>query len=102
MNRHELQQEILQAVLSPDTSMARLKTTSDVLAGRNTAEDLSSESGFLDDVAARRYAGNVSRTQLWKWRQDGLRFFKVGGRIFYRCKDIDAFIESTDDKEHAV
>lgn len=48
--------------------------------------------GFLDEKAARRYAGNISRSSLWLWRRRGLKSYPVGGRRLYRAADIDEFI----------
>jgi len=96
MKRHELQQEILQAVLSPETSIRRLNTALSVLTDTEIGAGTVQTAGFLDDAAARRYAGNVSRTQLWNWRKTGLRSYKVGGRILYRGTDIDAFFKIMD------
>ena len=51
--------------------------------------------GFLNLAAARRYAGNVSRTTFYRWVQSGMRCYRIRRRIMFRASDITDFILKT-------
>lgn len=46
---------------------------------------------LLSEKEAAKYL-DVARSSLWKYRKEGLKFFRLHGRIFYSQKDIDNFI----------
>ena len=57
--------------------------------------------GFLTEKEARDFCGNISRSTLWHWKRDGLRFYRVGGRCLYSPKDLNRFVTTADTVDKA-
>lgn len=51
---------------------------------------------WLDTATAAAYLGGLKPSTLERWRccGGGPAFHKIGGRVFYRQEDLDAFIEA--------
>ncbi len=64
--------------------------------------EIQSQTGFLSDKDARKYAGCISRATLYLWRKRGLRYYEVGGRVLYLPADITDFIKRNGEKNENV
>lgn len=84
--------DVIRALVAPDKiSEEKLEQVLSVIKG----VEPNKMEGFLDDRTARQFCGNVSRSTLWQWRKkNGLKFYSVGGRRFYKSEDLEKFIES--------
>jgi hypothetical protein len=40
---------------------------------------------------ARRWRISPRTLERWRWRSQGPRYLKMGGRVVYRCDDVEAF-----------
>ncbi|GGC63800.1 hypothetical protein GCM10011504_47520 [Siccirubricoccus deserti] len=40
---------------------------------------------------ARRWSLSPRTLERWRWRDQGPRYLKVGGRVVYRLEDVEAF-----------
>ena len=49
-------------------------------------------SGFLSEAEARKFCGNISRSTIWIWRNQGLRSYRLNGRRFFLPEDLKRFI----------
>lgn len=49
-------------------------------------------SGFLSEVEARKFCGDISRSTLWIWRRQGLRSYRLNGRRLFLPEDLKRFI----------
>lgn len=49
-------------------------------------------SGFLSEAEARKFCGNISRSTIWIWRQQGLRSYRLNGRRFFLPEDLKRFV----------
>ena len=47
-----------------------------------------------NEIETAEYLGGISvkTVQKWRWKGEGPRFTKLGGRVLYRQSDLDAFI----------
>lgn len=93
----EKERQVIDAVASatPEQLDAALRA----ISGFETQNQMDAE-GFLNLGAARKYAGNVSRTTFFRWVQAGLRCYRIRRRIMFRSADIaDFIIKSQDDKK---
>jgi predicted DNA-binding transcriptional regulator AlpA len=62
----------------------------------NTVAVVATPDGRLSRRQAARYVGVAERTLAnWKSTGRGPRQVKVGGRVFYKLPDLDAFIQRT-------
>lgn len=49
-------------------------------------------SGLLHERRVAETIG-VDRATLWRWRRLGLPHYRVGGRVYYDARDLDAWVE---------
>lgn len=40
---------------------------------------------------SRRWRISSRTLERWRWRRQGLRYLKIGGRVVYRLEDVEAF-----------
>jgi hypothetical protein len=48
--------------------------------------------GLLNVGDACKWLGHVSRTSLWRHRRHGLRSVRLGGRVCFRVRDLEEFV----------
>lgn len=59
----------------------------------NEATNLNRPKLYKETQVSQEYNFTLSWLRNARWKGDGIPFIKIGGGVFYRPEDIDAFIE---------
>jgi len=81
--------KLLELAVSPQTGLSKVKAALGVLVNEPKKDE---REGLLDAREAQKYL-RLSRSTLWRLRRQGLPVVKLGGRILFRQKDLDRFVE---------
>ncbi len=82
---------VIARVIDPSTPQEHIEYALAILTGKRKI-DQERISGFISDTEACKYAGGIAHSTLWRWRQQGLQSYEVGGRRLYRPSDLDKYI----------
>lgn len=85
----KIRQDLITIAASPATSLFQVQAGLDAIKNGKAQEQIS---GYLNEMEARKFAGNLSRSTLWNWRRQGLKSKKVNGRRLFDPDDLRKFI----------
>ena len=64
---------------------------------------INSPTNHLNQVhLARRWNLSPRTLERWRWLNQGPRYLKIGGRVFYRLEDVEAFENEVAHQPEAV
>jgi hypothetical protein len=95
----DAKEDLIKAVLGPGLSEERLLAALKVLQDGSGTE-AEGNARFLSDKEAREYCGHIARSTLRRWRSQGLRSHRVGGRRLYRTTDLNEFVVGQNRSTH--
>ncbi len=84
--------ELSKLAWDPHYGPPQLKAAISCLSGAGQTTAAAQPESFLDLSAAKKFAGNASRTTIYHWTKRGLRFYRINRRIMFLATDIKAFI----------
>jgi hypothetical protein len=86
-------EQLIKVAMDEPPNSKNLGAALAVLQGKARPTWVANVQGLLDEPAARVWTGSPSRTTFWRWRKQGLRMVKIGGRVFYKPSDLQAFVD---------
>ena len=84
--------ELSKLAWDPHYGAPQLKAAISCLSGADQGTEVARPESFLDLNAAKKFAGNASRTTIYHWTKRGLRYYRINRRIMFLATDIRAFI----------
>ena len=77
----------------------QLEAAISCLSGAGQTTEAAQPESFLDLSAAKKFAGNASRTTIYHWTKRGLRYYRINRRIMFLATDIKDFITNAQNGE---
>ena len=86
----QFREEILEVV---NDMLSEDYTENNVVAEKNTTEDRN-----LTIEELRKFCGGVSRPTIDKWVKNGLKSYKVSGRVFFKLSEVQEYLSNHERK----